>query len=110
MQRYRHYGTSYSSSPSSVPVEEVHSEEEVFTEEEAEPLTEEEVEPVLHETGRIGLPVDLVWFGWDLVLIWFGLVWLGGINEEAVPQSKEEVQQPVVEEPGMDWCGLALLV
>lgn len=53
MQRYRHYGTSYSSSPSSsVPVEEVHAEEEVY-EEEPEPLIEEE--PVVQETGRTGV-------------------------------------------------------
>ena len=85
MQRYRQYGSSYSSSsPSSVPVEEVHTaeeEEEVYTEEEvyeeeAEPLIQEDMEPVVQETGRIRVwPVDLVWFG--LVLIWPGLVWFG---------------------------------
>lgn len=83
MQRYRHYGTSYSSSPSSVHIEEVHAEdedeEEVYTEEEvyeeeAEPLTREEVEPVVQETGRIGLPVGLVWFGLGSYLAWFDSV------------------------------------
>ncbi|KAM8731898.1 aspartyl/asparaginyl beta-hydroxylase-like isoform 3-T3 [Acanthopagrus schlegelii] len=80
MQRYRQYGSSYSSSsPSSVPVEEVHTaeeEEEVYTEEEvyeeeAEPLIQEDMEPVVQETG--------------------------GVNEEEVVQTKGEVQ-PVVEE------------
>lgn len=58
MQRYRHYGTS-SSPSSSVPVEEVHAEEEeVYTEEEVyeeevEPLIQEE--PVVQETGRTGV-------------------------------------------------------
>ncbi|XP_059183063.1 aspartyl/asparaginyl beta-hydroxylase isoform X2 [Centropristis striata] len=63
MQRYRHYGTSYSSSPPSAPVEVIQAEEqevqeeeeEVYTEEEvceeeAEPLIQEEVEPVDQET------------------------------------------------------------
>ncbi|XP_078019066.1 uncharacterized protein LOC117265014 isoform X15 [Epinephelus lanceolatus] len=78
MQRYRHYGTSYPVSPSSVPVEEIHAEEEeeddeVYAEEkvygeEAEPLIEEEVEK---ETG--------------------------GVNEEEVTQMKEEAQ-PVAQE------------
>uniref|UniRef100_UPI0037E87B5B aspartyl/asparaginyl beta-hydroxylase isoform X5 n=1 Tax=Semicossyphus pulcher TaxID=241346 RepID=UPI0037E87B5B len=66
MQRYRQYGTSYSSSPSPppAPVEEIHadeeeevySEEEVYTEEEVyeeevAPLIQEEAEPVVQETG-----------------------------------------------------------
>ncbi|XP_051249333.1 aspartyl/asparaginyl beta-hydroxylase isoform X4 [Dicentrarchus labrax] len=73
MQRYRHYGASYSSSPSSVPVEEVHAEEEEAYEEEAEPLIQEEEEPVVQEET-------------------------GGVNEEEeVPRAKEEAQ-PVVEE------------
>lgn len=107
MQRYRHYGTSYSSSPSSsVPVEEVHAEEEVY-EEEPEPLIEEE--PVVQETGRTGVWIDLVWFGLSSYLAWFGLVWLGGGNEEEeVPLTKEE-ERPVVEEAGRNglaWIGL----
>lgn len=32
-------------------------------------------------------------------MTWFGLVWLGGVDEEEVQLSKEEVQ-PVVEETG----------
>lgn len=82
MQRYRHYGTSCSSSPSSVPVEEVHAEEEVYTEEEvyeeeAELLMqeeEEEEEPVVQETGRIGVQIGLVWLRLGSYLAWFGLV------------------------------------
>lgn len=57
MQRYRSYGTSYSSSPSSsVPVDEVHAEEEeVYTEEEQEEelLTQEQL--AVQETGRTGV-------------------------------------------------------
>lgn len=46
------------------------------------------------------------------------MVWLGGVDEEEVPQAKEEVK-PVKEETGrkglsawfgMDWIGLAWLV
>lgn len=43
-------------------------------------------------------------------LVWFGLVWLGGGNEEEeVPLTKEE-ERPVVEEAGRNglaWIGLA---
>lgn len=57
MQRYRSYGTSYSSSPSSsVPVDEVHAEEEEgYTEEEQEEelLTQEQL--AVQETGRTGV-------------------------------------------------------
>nr|XP_046226663.1 aspartyl/asparaginyl beta-hydroxylase isoform X7 [Scatophagus argus] len=69
MQRYRHYGNSYSSSTSSVPVEEVHAEEEEYAEKE---VYEEEVEPLIQEEVQE----------------------TGGVNEEEV---KEEVQ-PVIEE------------
>lgn len=75
MQRYRHYGTSYSSSPSSaVPVEELRAEEEeveeVYAEEEAELLTQEEVQ----EAGRTDVWVDPVRFGLGSDLVWCGLV------------------------------------
>lgn len=76
MQRYRHYGTSYSSSTSSaVPVEELHAEEEeeveeVYTEEEAELLTQEETQ----EAGRTDVWVDPLRFGLGSDLVWFGLV------------------------------------
>lgn len=75
MQRYRHYGASYSSSPSSaVPVEELHAEEEgveeVYTEEEAELLTQEEV----GEAGRTDVWVGPVRFGLVSDLVWSGLV------------------------------------
>lgn len=74
MQRYRHYGTSYSSSPSlAVPVEKLHAEEEGVeedTEEEAELLTQEEVQ----EAGRTDAWVGPVWFGLGSDLVWFGLV------------------------------------
>lgn len=67
MQRYRHYGNSYSSSqPSSAPVEEVHAEEEVF-EEEGEP-------PVVQEPGRTS---GLMRSGPDWAGFSSGLVWLG---------------------------------
>ncbi|XP_071340499.1 aspartyl/asparaginyl beta-hydroxylase-like isoform X10 [Trachinotus anak] len=74
MQRYRHYGASYSSSlPSSAPVEEVQAEEEAYTEEEVyedeELLIEDAVQDVVQETG--------------------------GVNEEEVPQVKEEVTSAV---------------
>jgi len=62
MQRYSHYGASYSSPSPAAPVEEIHAEqEEVYTEEEVneeeeeeeeEPLIEEEMQPVVQETGR----------------------------------------------------------
>lgn len=54
MERYRHYGTSYTSSPGAAHVEEIHAEEEeeveevMYTEEEVEPL----LEPLVQETGR----------------------------------------------------------
>lgn len=79
MQRYRHYGTSYSSSTSStssaVPVEELHAEEqeeveEAYTEEEAELLTQEESQ----EAGRTDVWVDPVRYGLGSDLVWFGLV------------------------------------
>lgn len=41
----------------------------------------------------------MVWLG--SYLAWFGLVWLGGVNEEEVAQTKGEVQ-PVVEETGRE--------
>ncbi|XP_028288117.1 aspartyl/asparaginyl beta-hydroxylase isoform X3 [Parambassis ranga] len=78
MQRYRHYGNSYSSSSSSAaPVEELHAEEEeeVYTEEEVceELPVEEEEEEVLHTPA-------------------------GGVcNEEEAPLMQEEVQ-PVAQE------------
>ncbi|XP_039982986.1 aspartyl/asparaginyl beta-hydroxylase isoform X4 [Xiphias gladius] len=79
MQRYRHFGASYSSSSlSSAPVEEVHDdEEEVYTEEvyeeeeEEEPLIEEGVQAVVEDTGVV--------------------------NEEEVPLTKEEVTPGVSE-------------
>lgn len=60
MERYRHYGTSYTSSPGAAHVEEIHAEEEeeeeveevMYTEEEVEPLLEDETQPLLQETGR----------------------------------------------------------
>lgn len=57
MQRYRRYGTSFSSSIAPAPVEEVHAEEELPTEkeeyeEETEPLVEKGVWPVDQETGE----------------------------------------------------------
>lgn len=77
MQRYRHYGTTYSSS--SAPVEEVHAEEEVSTEEEVfeedtEPLVEEGVRPEVQQTGKSGV---LTWLcsvrPWFLtVMFWLG--------------------------------------
>ncbi|XP_040921583.1 aspartyl/asparaginyl beta-hydroxylase isoform X2 [Toxotes jaculatrix] len=75
MQRYRHYGVSYtSSSPSSAPVQEVHAEE-VYTEdevyEEEEPLIEEGVQAVAQETE--------------------------GVNEEEVPRTEEEGTPAVCE-------------
>ncbi|GAA6231227.1 aspartyl/asparaginyl beta-hydroxylase-like isoform X3 [Lates japonicus] len=73
MQRYRQYGSSsYSSSPSSAPVEEVRAEEEVFEEELVEegeqetgganeeevPQTKEEVTPAVSETEAKTPPVE----------------------------------------------------
>lgn len=58
MERYRHYATSYTSSPGAAHVEEIHAEEEeeveevMYTEEEVEPLLEDETQPLLQETGR----------------------------------------------------------
>lgn len=72
MQRYRHYGTSYSSSTSSaVPVEELHAEEE---EEVEEVYTEEEAELLTQEAGRTDVWVDPLRFGLGSDLVWFGLV------------------------------------
>nr|XP_024659376.1 aspartyl/asparaginyl beta-hydroxylase isoform X9 [Maylandia zebra] len=76
MERYRHYGTSYTSSPGAAHVEEIHAEEEVeevmYTEEEVEPLLEDETQPLLQETGGVK-------------------------REEEVTRAQKEVQ-PVVQE------------
>uniref|UniRef100_A0A3Q2WAE5 Un-named hu7910 n=1 Tax=Haplochromis burtoni TaxID=8153 RepID=A0A3Q2WAE5_HAPBU len=76
MERYRHYGTSYTSSPGAAHVEEIHAEEEVeevmYTEEEVEPLLEDETQPLLQETGGVK-------------------------GEEEVTRAQKEVQ-PVVQE------------
>ncbi|XP_063340120.1 aspartyl/asparaginyl beta-hydroxylase-like isoform X3 [Pelmatolapia mariae] len=75
MERYRHYGTSYTSSPGAAHVEEIHSEEEeeeveevmyteeeveevMYTEEEVEPLLEDETQPLLQETEGKTVPVE----------------------------------------------------
>uniref|UniRef100_A0AAX7UHS8 Un-named hu7910 n=1 Tax=Astatotilapia calliptera TaxID=8154 RepID=A0AAX7UHS8_ASTCA len=77
MERYRHYGTSYTSSPGAAHVEEIHAEEEeveevMYTEEEVEPLLEDETQPLLQETGGVK-------------------------QEEEVTRAQKEVQ-PVVQE------------
>ncbi|XP_039473114.1 aspartyl/asparaginyl beta-hydroxylase isoform X3 [Oreochromis aureus] len=64
MERYRHYGTSYTSSPGAAHVEEIHAEEEeeveevMYTEEEVEPLLEDETQPLVQETEGKTVPVE----------------------------------------------------
>lgn len=116
MQRYRHYGTSYSSSPSSAaPVEELHAEEEgveeVYTEEEAELLTQEEVQ----EAGRTDVWVGPVRFRLGSELVWSGLVRrrrggaaAGGGGGPADEEGRAACHREDRWES--DWFGVALLV
>lgn len=73
MQRYRHYGTSNSSSSSAAPVEEIHAEEE--TEYGKEEVYEEEMQAVVQETGRTNgqMRFGLVQIRLCSYLDWFGL-------------------------------------